>query len=55
MNADSRQADFCAYLSAILFGGLLLNALVGLAVGRSGGSVDPSNFSHPFVLSFVAG
>jgi len=29
MNADSRQADFCAYLSAILLGGLLLNALFG--------------------------
>ena len=23
MNADSKQADFCTYLSAILFGGLL--------------------------------
>jgi divalent metal cation (Fe/Co/Zn/Cd) transporter len=29
MNADSRQADFCTYLSAILLGGLLLNALSG--------------------------
>ena len=29
MNADARQADFCAYLSAILLAGLLLNALVG--------------------------
>ena len=29
MNADSRQADFCAYLSAILLGGLLMNALLG--------------------------
>jgi divalent metal cation (Fe/Co/Zn/Cd) transporter len=29
MNADSRQADFCTYLSAILLGGLLLNALYG--------------------------
>ena len=29
MNADSRQADFCTYLSAILLGGLLLNALIG--------------------------
>ena len=28
MNADSKQADFCAYLSAILLGGLLLNALL---------------------------
>jgi hypothetical protein len=27
MHADSRQAGFCAYLSAILLGGLLLNAL----------------------------
>jgi divalent metal cation (Fe/Co/Zn/Cd) transporter len=26
MLADSRQTDFCAYLSAILLGGLLLNA-----------------------------
>jgi divalent metal cation (Fe/Co/Zn/Cd) transporter len=29
MNADSRQADFCTYLSAILLGGLLLNASLG--------------------------
>jgi divalent metal cation (Fe/Co/Zn/Cd) transporter len=29
MRADSRQTDFCAYLSAILLGGLLLNALLG--------------------------
>ncbi len=29
MVADSRQTDLCAYLSAILLGGLLLNALVG--------------------------
>jgi divalent metal cation (Fe/Co/Zn/Cd) transporter len=29
MQADSRQADFCTYLSAILLGGLLLNALLG--------------------------
>jgi divalent metal cation (Fe/Co/Zn/Cd) transporter len=29
MNADSRQADFCTYLSAIVLGGLLLNALLG--------------------------
>jgi divalent metal cation (Fe/Co/Zn/Cd) transporter len=29
MHADSRQTDFCAYLSAILLGGLLLNALFG--------------------------
>jgi divalent metal cation (Fe/Co/Zn/Cd) transporter len=29
MSADSRQADFCAYLSAILLCGLLLNALLG--------------------------
>ena len=27
MHADSRQADFCAYLSAILLGGLLMNAV----------------------------
>lgn len=27
--ADARQADFCAYLSAILLSGLLLNALLG--------------------------
>ena len=27
MQADSRQTDFCAYLSVILLGGLLLNAL----------------------------
>jgi divalent metal cation (Fe/Co/Zn/Cd) transporter len=29
MQADSRQTDFCMYLSAILLGGLLLNAAVG--------------------------
>jgi divalent metal cation (Fe/Co/Zn/Cd) transporter len=29
MQADSRQTDICAYLSAILLGGLLLNALGG--------------------------
>jgi divalent metal cation (Fe/Co/Zn/Cd) transporter len=30
MRADAKQTDFCAYLSAILLGGLLLNALFGL-------------------------
>jgi divalent metal cation (Fe/Co/Zn/Cd) transporter len=29
MEADSRQTDLCAYLSAILLAGLLLNALLG--------------------------
>lgn len=29
MKADSRQTDLCAYLSAILLGGLTLNALFG--------------------------
>jgi divalent metal cation (Fe/Co/Zn/Cd) transporter len=29
MEADSRQTDICAYLSAILLGGLALNALLG--------------------------
>ena len=29
MHADSRQTDFCTYLSAILLGGLLLNAIIG--------------------------
>jgi divalent metal cation (Fe/Co/Zn/Cd) transporter len=29
MEADSRQTDFCTYLSAILLGGLLLNAVAG--------------------------
>ncbi len=29
MNADARQTEFCAYLSAILLVGLLLNALFG--------------------------
>lgn len=29
LEADSRQTDFCAYLSAILLVGLLLNALAG--------------------------
>ena len=27
MEADAKQTDFCAYLSAILIGGLALNAL----------------------------
>jgi len=30
MHADARQTEFCTYLSAILLGGLLLNAAVGL-------------------------
>lgn len=30
LNADARQTDFCTYLSAILLGGLLLNAVFGL-------------------------
>jgi divalent metal cation (Fe/Co/Zn/Cd) transporter len=29
MRADSRQTDLCAYLSAILLGGLIVNALFG--------------------------
>ncbi len=29
MMADSKQTDICAYLSAILLGGLVLNALFG--------------------------
>jgi len=29
MQADSRQTDLCAYLSAILLGGLIVNALLG--------------------------
>lgn len=29
MHADSRQTDFCTYLSAVLLGGLLLNAIAG--------------------------
>ena len=29
LRSDSRQADFCAYLSAILLAGLLLNTLFG--------------------------
>lgn len=29
LHSDSHQADFCAYLSAILLAGLLLNALLG--------------------------
>jgi divalent metal cation (Fe/Co/Zn/Cd) transporter len=29
MHADARQTEFCTYLSAILLGGLLLNALLG--------------------------
>jgi divalent metal cation (Fe/Co/Zn/Cd) transporter len=30
MRADAKQTEFCAYLSAILLGGLLMNALFGL-------------------------
>ena len=30
MHADAKQTEFCAYLSVILLGGLLLNALFGL-------------------------
>jgi divalent metal cation (Fe/Co/Zn/Cd) transporter len=30
MKADAKQAEFCTYLSAILLGGLLLNAIAGL-------------------------
>lgn len=30
MNADAKQTEFCSYLSAILLGGLLLNAVFGL-------------------------
>ena len=30
MNADAKQTEFCTYLSAILLGGLLLNAAFGL-------------------------
>jgi divalent metal cation (Fe/Co/Zn/Cd) transporter len=29
MRSDSKQADFCTYLSTILLGGLLLNAVLG--------------------------
>lgn len=29
LTADARQTEFCTYLSAILLGGLLLNALFG--------------------------
>src|SRR5713226_3507922 len=29
MNADAKQTDFCVYLSAILLGGLFLNAALG--------------------------
>jgi divalent metal cation (Fe/Co/Zn/Cd) transporter len=29
MHSDSRQADFCAYLSAILLTGLLLHSVLG--------------------------
>ena len=30
MHADAKQTEFCTYLSAILLGGLVLNAAVGL-------------------------
>jgi divalent metal cation (Fe/Co/Zn/Cd) transporter len=29
MRADATQTDFCVYLSAVLLGGLLLNAVAG--------------------------
>jgi divalent metal cation (Fe/Co/Zn/Cd) transporter len=29
LRADARQSEFCMYLSAIVLGGLLLNALFG--------------------------
>ena len=29
MRADAKQTEFCTYLSAILLGGLLLNAVFG--------------------------
>jgi divalent metal cation (Fe/Co/Zn/Cd) transporter len=29
MHADARQTEFCTYLSAILLGGLVLNAVLG--------------------------
>jgi divalent metal cation (Fe/Co/Zn/Cd) transporter len=35
MHADAKQTEFCTYLSAILLGGLLLNAFLGLPFGRS--------------------
>jgi hypothetical protein len=44
MNADSRRADFCTYLSAILLGGLLLNATLDWWWVRSrGGAGDSSD------------
>ncbi len=30
MAADTRQTDVCAYLTAILLGGLILNAVFGV-------------------------
>ncbi len=30
MHADAKQTEFCTYLSAILLGGLILNAAFGL-------------------------
>jgi divalent metal cation (Fe/Co/Zn/Cd) transporter len=38
--ADSKQTELCTYLSAILLGGLLLNALLGWVVGRSNCSAN---------------
>ena len=40
LHSDSRQADFCAYLSAILLLGLAAELAAGLVVGRRGGSAD---------------
>jgi hypothetical protein len=43
-NADSRQADFCTYLSAILLGRLAPECVVGRVVGRPGsGAGDGSD------------
>jgi len=39
MTADSKQADFCTYLSAILLSGFTAECAVRLVVGRCGGEV----------------
>ena len=42
MQADAKQTEFCAYLSVILLGGLLLNALFGLWWADPGAAIAMS-------------
>ena len=67
LEADSRQTDICAYLSAIVLGGLLLNAALGwwwadagaahciIALGGSAAGVPPLASEGPLRLRATAG